>query len=75
MGKGKRGDGLTLLVCNGTVVVNQVMHRGHELGIAADTGEVVLSAACGGDASCYRGLLEMVWLESWCFGETRTFKT
>ena len=31
----------TLLVCSGTDFVDQIVQRGHELGVAADTGEVL----------------------------------
>ena len=41
---------LTLLVCNGTDLLDLAVQRGHELGIAADTGEVGGYAARGGDA-------------------------
>lgn len=59
-GGGKRVCFLTLLVCNGTDCVDQAVQRGHELGVAADTGEVGDLAARGGDAGFYcGGLLEV----------------
>lgn len=46
----KRKGGLTLLVCNGADLFDQAVQRGHELGVAADTGEVGGCAARGGNA-------------------------
>ena len=41
---------LTLLVCNGTDLLDLAVQRGHKLGIAANAGEVGGYAARGGNA-------------------------
>lgn len=41
---------LTLLVCNGTDLLDLAVQRGHKFGIAANAGEVGGYAARGGNA-------------------------
>ena len=41
---------LTLLVCNGTDLLDLAVQRGHKLGVATNTGEVGGHAARGGNA-------------------------
>lgn len=56
-----RGVGaLTLLVCSGADFFDQIVQRGHELGVAADASKVGARASCGGDAGLCRGLLDLV---------------
>ena len=49
-GRGEKQGWLTLLVCDGADVFNLAVQRGHELGVAADAGEVGFGAAGGGYA-------------------------
>ena len=44
----KKQGWLTLLVRDGADVFNLAVQRGHELGVAADAGEVGFGAAGGG---------------------------
>lgn len=53
------GGGLTLLICGGAVGFNQTVQRGHELGVAADAGELGGEAARGFNALFRWGFLEI----------------
>lgn len=58
-GEEKGGGGLTLLICGGAVGFNQTVERGHELGVAADAGELGGEAARGFNALFRWGFLEI----------------